>query len=403
MPKSKPLLGLARTAAGLVPGFAGLGARALVEGINAIGGFGDYTVQSNSLTTKGTVGIGVPQFNVANGHRVTHRECVGTLVSNGSGFGILRKLTLNPSDSTTFPWLSTMAKNFIMYEVKGMVVVFESNCSEYASGAALGTVCIGTKYDSREPPFTDMVEMQNSMFAVSAKPSQNIIHPIECARGFQPVDTFYVRRGNEGNTSYNYDKAVTYVCAEGLSAPAGTVIGRLWVSYDLEFKSPAMVPPSVMPGEYETKFMSWAASAAVDPTAIFRSAGTVGTQSNATLVKLVDNFPSGDAPFNEKLFISNTSQFMRVYGSGTYTFTLTYIGTGLPTTATLMAASSPAGLSFALNDLSPAKTATQGTYVYQLIVPADQEFDSSKYVLVALANTTGTPTGQGGTLTVTTT
>ncbi len=75
---------------------------AVMEGITAITGVGDYTVEGNSLGGqlgfRGTATSSIPQFNAATSNRVCHRECLGTVVSPGSAFTSLKKLTFNPSD-----------------------------------------------------------------------------------------------------------------------------------------------------------------------------------------------------------------------------------------------------------------------------------------------------------------
>lgn len=230
--------------AGSAVGMPGIGA-AIGSGISAITGMGDYTVQANTLASTGSASLGVPQFNVGSTHSVAHRECLGTLTATGSqAFQLNAQYRFNPSDTTTFPWLSSMAKNFQSYRVRGAVVVYESNTSEFSSSPYMGTICIGTKYDVNESPFSNMVEMQNAKFSVSAKPSQHLIHPIECARGFQPTDVFYIRNGTESTTAFNFDKCMIYVATEGITATVGQVLGRMWITYDIELINPILPTPS---------------------------------------------------------------------------------------------------------------------------------------------------------------
>lgn len=214
----------------------------LVSGLAKVVGMGDYVVDQNSVLTSGAAVTSVPNFPSMSNNRVRHKECLGVIRSAGNtNFSILRKLRFNPGDPNTFPWLNSFAGNFTSYKVHGAVLVFETNTSDYAATPYLGTVCIGTRYDTREPDFVSMTEMQNCKFSVSAKPSQSILHPIECKDGFQPFDTWQVRRGNETDVTYGYDKCTVFVAAEGLQG-SSTVIGRLWVSYDIELLNP--VTPS---------------------------------------------------------------------------------------------------------------------------------------------------------------
>jgi hypothetical protein len=327
--KDKPLYTLAKELSALLPAPLNLAARAATEGINAIRGFGDYEVMGNSLGIKGTAGAGVPAFSVPNSHRVVHRECLGTVTSPGTGFTLLKKLVVNPSDPRTFPWLSSIAKNYISYIVHGMVFIFESNSSEYAATSGLGSVCLATRYDPREDDYQSFVEMQNSQFAISSKPSQNIIHPIECAPRFQPTDTFYVRRGNESETTYMYDKCKTYLGVEGLSAAAGTVIGRIWVTYDIEFKSPALEPPI---GGFQCGELGWGSGSGKKLVEACTFATYDPNRSTTNkLIAAVSAYSTDPNKKNAPLTLVNTDNSMRFYKKGIYWISWNITGSGLNT------------------------------------------------------------------------
>jgi len=216
-----------------------------VTGIAKIFGMGDYTIEHNSLSDimgkVGSASMSVPAFSPMANNRVRHRECLGmVLVPASTAFHVIKKLRFNPTDPNTFPWLKNMAGGYTSYRVHGAALVYESNTSEFSTTPYMGTVCIGTKYDTRESDFTSMMDMQNAKFSVSAKPSQHILHPLECKPGFQQVDTWLCRRGNETDTSFLYDKCNMYVATEGVSASVGTVLGRLWLTYDIELINPVM-------------------------------------------------------------------------------------------------------------------------------------------------------------------
>lgn len=403
--KVPPALRIARNVAGRMPGLLGLAASGIVEGVNAIGGFGDYTVSANSLTTRGTSGVGVPQFQVMNGNRVVHRECIGVLTSTGSSFAILKKLTINPSDTIAFPWLSALASNYIMYDVHGAVIVFESNSSEYAASSGMGTVCIATRYDSREPQFSSMLEMQNSMFAVSAKPSHNIIHPIECKKGFQPIDTYYVRRGNESGTQYNYDKCTTYVGVEGLNAAAGTVIGRLWISYDIELKSPALPvvggPTSVYTSKHEYYRKSWASSSEKNAVVYMSSGMTRSpTLSNTNLAEVTFAAPSSTN--NTAVVVNSAGKFIRFYKAGTYLVSWNISGSGLDTTqdgeaiATFTSAGTFTGAQEQISPYGTTFSSTLASYTWQIVVKGTYDGDTSYHQLSISDLATGTITAACG-------
>lgn len=249
---SRVIKALSTMAGGFLGGPMGSAAGALAgEGISKIAGFGDYTVKSNTLSTQGTSSAEVPSFVTSgmNSVRMRHREFLGDLVSNGSSFQSTQ-YRLNPGAPETFPWLSSFAPKFQQYKLHGMVVQFKSTSSEYASGAALGAVVIATNYTPTDYPYASKSDMENTGFCVSAKPSLSIIHAIECDPRSQTMAYKYVRDPNNPVLDANlFDWGVTTVAAQGLSAAATTVIGELWVSYDIEFIRPIQtVSTTLIPG-----------------------------------------------------------------------------------------------------------------------------------------------------------
>lgn len=216
-------------------------------GLSAITGYGDYKVSQNSLTTvSGTVASMdmVPQF--ARGDhsiRVRHREFVKecTVPNNPTAFDNDSWL-INPGNKSLFPWLSQMSRQYQQYKIHGMVVIFKSMTSDYAANGPLGTVMIATNYNSVERDYKDKIELENSEFAVSTKPSNNLVHAIECDPKTTGLDILYIR-----DTSYDssvvsdgrfYDFAKLQFATQGLSGTAGATLGEMWISYDIELIKP---------------------------------------------------------------------------------------------------------------------------------------------------------------------
>jgi hypothetical protein len=113
----------------------------------------------------------------------------------------------------------------------------------------LGTVILASDYNVLHASYSTQREMENSMFASFAKPSENVIHPIECAASETPIDKLYVRSSGvnvAGGDLRLYDLCFFYVATVGLPASAPN-IGELWVSYEVEFFKPTL-PGSIIPG-----------------------------------------------------------------------------------------------------------------------------------------------------------
>jgi len=222
--------------------------RKIGGGLSAISGYGDYTVKSNTLGTVSTSSDMVPTF-VKNDHsvRVTHREFVKDITVPAAPATFTNtEYLINPGNATLFPWLSRLSKQYSQYKIHGMVFVYKTMTSDYASTGPLGTVVMATNYNAVDRAFTSKIEMENSEFAVSCKPSQSLIHAIECEASVSGLTTLYIRDPAYATTDTSdkrfYDYGKFQVATSGLSAGAGTgaILGEMWVSYDIEFMKPVI-------------------------------------------------------------------------------------------------------------------------------------------------------------------
>lgn len=240
----------AKLAGAMMGGFIGgpTGAKlgALAGGALArITGFGDYQVSANVLSNKAMVlrDDQTPAFNVKGGvTTITHREYIRDVVSTGSGFSV-NTLAVNPGDKTVFPWLCEIARKYQKYRFKGLVFEFRTMSSEYASGSALGTVVLASNYNAGDVAYTSKVQMENSAFATSCKPSCSMLHPIECAPNLATQGWYYTRDGANTVTAVQfYDLCNTYLATQGISAPEDSVLGELWATYVVELTEPVISP-----------------------------------------------------------------------------------------------------------------------------------------------------------------
>lgn len=206
-------------------------------------GFGDYSVKANSLMDL-PMGQPVASFgNMSNATVVKHREFIqNVLVPAVPADFSVQVLSLNPALRAVFPWLSSMAASYQEYQFIGAVFEFRSLASSSATTLALGSVAIASNYDTADPNFPDKRHMENSQFCVSGKPSDNLIHPIEC----DPKITFsplkFTRTGaRAANTdSRLYDHCNVHIATEGLPGTANTIIGELWVTYEVALYKPQL-------------------------------------------------------------------------------------------------------------------------------------------------------------------
>lgn len=211
--------------------------------ISKITGMGDYKIQYNSLmgnSQRLLSGDAVPAVqNTHTGVRICHREFIQD-VSSTTAFQNLT-FNINPGLASTFPWLSAVAQNFQQYKLHGMIFSFVSTSADAlnSTNTALGTVIMATNYNASAPAFQSKSQMENNEFTTSSKPSNNILHMIEC----DPKQTlqegkFYIRTGAlpANQDIKTYDVGLFQFGTAGSQAAA--VIGELHVSYDIELMKP---------------------------------------------------------------------------------------------------------------------------------------------------------------------
>lgn len=214
--------------------------------MKALTGFGDYNVAQNSMIPR--LGGDPPIMRSTNhgGFVVRHREYVQDVYAT---IGFMNNvLPINPGLLGTFPYASQLADSFEQYEIRGMVMEYKSMSADavLSAGAssALGTIIFATQYNALDKPFEDKRTMENYEFANSTRPSASMLHPIECKRSQTPVDLLYVRTGPVADGDLRmYDLGNFNFAVQGCqNAAAGQVLGELWISFELEFYKPKLLP-----------------------------------------------------------------------------------------------------------------------------------------------------------------
>lgn len=202
-----------------------------------ITGYGDYKINSNTLV----LGDNVPQFsNIGQReNRIVHKEYIGDLYCGPNGEFKLQSFKVNPGTSTIFPWLSGLAQNYQQYRINGMIFYYKS-CSANALNSTntnLGQVLISTNYNVLSRNFDEPSEMLNAEFSTSGKPSDDMVHMIECAPRETPIKELYIRNSgvpvDEIADNRLYDYCNIQVATVGMQSSTPIMLGQLWVSYDI--------------------------------------------------------------------------------------------------------------------------------------------------------------------------
>jgi hypothetical protein len=220
-----------------LPQASGVG-RWLGQGIGAIFGSGDYQMVGqepgyNVLAN----GKQIPKFMTNDRTNVIcHREYLGDILST-TGFQN-RSYPLNPTSTKTFPWLSQLAVNYQQFRFHGVIFEFRPMITDFTSAGQPGILVFATNYNANEPSFASKIEMENSEYAVSVKPTLSLIHAIEC----NPQETTITKLYTDMDADPRFTTLGNMQLATTGNASANVVLGELWVSYCVEFFKPKLVP-----------------------------------------------------------------------------------------------------------------------------------------------------------------
>jgi len=223
-------------------GSAGTGSKIgkwLGSGIGSIFGSGDYTMVGQqpayNVLTNSTQ---IPKFSqTRQSTQVCHREYLGDI--QGTAAFNNTQYPLNPGIATTFPWLATVAQNYQEYKFHGLIFEFRPLITDFVTNGAPGVVVMATNYNADVANYTTKQAMENSEFATSVKPTNALIHGVECKINETILPHRFVRTGavpqNQDLRLYDYGNFQFATQANPVQD-----LGELWVSYCVEFLKPQL-------------------------------------------------------------------------------------------------------------------------------------------------------------------
>lgn len=271
-----------------VPGGRNAGA-ALGKRISKLIGSGDYT--TNEVSVNSLIGASksaVPSATFGDDGtmiRVKRREFLGDVLTSGvAGAFKNYAYAINPGLASTFPFLSQLASNYEEYCFDGLVFEFITSASPYISTSALGTVIASMEYNAASPVFSSKFTMENSSAAVSTRLDKSLMYGVECASGSNAQNCYYVRAGTSTIPLTSTDLGNFQIAvAPGVGVPTASVVGELWVTYDVALKRPVLYPARVGSLSYYATACSASAPAgtAVTTTSSGRLSGATVTTASA--------------------------------------------------------------------------------------------------------------------------
>jgi len=219
----------------------------LARRLSKLIGSGDYstnTVRVNTLMNPSGMDP-ILSFKASGGAsclRVQHREFLGDVVTSGTaGQFINYSYPINIGLRQTFPFLSQLAANYEEYVMGGLAFEFISTASPYLAGSALGSVVASMEYNPISPAYTSKFQMENSAEAISNRLDHCVMYGVECAKGLNTQNAYLVRTGDSSAPLTATDMGTFQLAvAPGASVPTTSVVGELWVTYDVCLDKPIL-------------------------------------------------------------------------------------------------------------------------------------------------------------------
>ena len=150
---------------------------------------------------------------------------------------------IQPGLPASFPWLSQIAANYEQYSLEGIVYQFKSTSANALNSVntALGSVMLATNYDVSDPPFVSKSEMLNYEYSSSCKPSESVLHMIECDPKQSVLTELYTRTGElpSGKDLKFYDLGKFQIATVGFQGTSVN-IGELHVTYQVRLLKPKL-------------------------------------------------------------------------------------------------------------------------------------------------------------------
>jgi len=132
--------------------------------------------------------------------------------------------------------------NYEEFEFDGLLFYFKSTSATAvgSTNTALGTLIMATDYDVIDTSYTNKQQMEISDFAVSGVPCQNYIHCVECDGSENVMNKMFVNSANlidQLPDDPRFSALGNFQLAT-VGVQAASVIGELWVTYDVKLRKP---------------------------------------------------------------------------------------------------------------------------------------------------------------------
>jgi hypothetical protein len=170
--------------------------------------------------------------------RIKHREYITDLSGFASFTG--RSISINPGFATMFPWLSTIAKNFVSYRFNNLGFEYETQ----VSSATSGSVMMAVDFDAANAAPSSKQQLMTLHNAVRSPAWTEACYRADKQDLVKMAKQRYVRPGTLASNLdiKTYDVGLFNIYTQGFASTIDT--GEIYVTYDIELETPTTIPSS---------------------------------------------------------------------------------------------------------------------------------------------------------------
>jgi hypothetical protein len=184
-------------------------------------------------------------------------------VANQPNFNVGLNLPINPGQASTFPWLSTIAKQYEKYRFKSLRFIYKPEVTQFnPTSSAVGKVMMSCDYDASDSPPSSKQQVEDTMPHADCMPYEQLVLALDPSELHKNSDAKFVRpAGLPGGTDIKtYDAGILYVSNQGQTANAVN-LGELHVMYTVELSVPVLESTNKAPVNYQvTSFQDTSAA-----------------------------------------------------------------------------------------------------------------------------------------------
>jgi len=191
---------------------------------------------------------------------VTQDENLGTIssVGNNLGYSVLSQFPINPGQASTFPWLSSIAKNFEKYKFLKLEFYTIPQVSAFATSGQTGEVILSCDYDASDAAPGTYQQQTDQWPHCSKPPPLRLNLPLDAKQLHKESDAKFVRPGGVlgGTDIKTYDAGNVFVGAVNIGGTPSVVLCSLHVRYSCELTIPILENFAAAPQNNSVTFLA---------------------------------------------------------------------------------------------------------------------------------------------------